>query len=152
MNTAEKQPVWIGYEPGITPVFTVYHYICARCDRRHDSPDPSAPPGWNRVDAWDNGTVLHCPDCRDHADHTDQICANDPPTKTADFWLVWCPTGAAPPRYRHSSRASAEREAERLARLNAGKEFFVLEPRFGVTFSAVRATYQAPVSDDEVPF
>lgn len=42
------------------------------------------------------------------------------------FWMVWNPVGRAPV-YRHESRASAEREAERLAKLNPTNEFYILE-------------------------
>ena len=40
------------------------------------------------------------------------------------FWMV---LGSGVPSVRHSSIDSAEREAERLAKLNAGQQFFVLE-------------------------
>jgi len=43
-----------------------------------------------------------------------------------EFWLVWSPTGTTPPSYRHLSELSAINEAERLARLNKGAEFYVL--------------------------
>lgn len=42
------------------------------------------------------------------------------------FWMVWCPN-RNPPVYRHDCEAAAETEAERLARLNPGERFFVLE-------------------------
>lgn len=42
------------------------------------------------------------------------------------FFLVWSPTGPTPPKHRHSTRETAKAEAERLARLNRGAEFFVL--------------------------
>lgn len=41
------------------------------------------------------------------------------------FWMVLGDMGS--PTYRHSSRKGAVAEAERLAMLNPGKEFFVLE-------------------------
>lgn len=44
------------------------------------------------------------------------------------FWMVWNPVGHAPV-YRHESRASAEREAERLAKLNPTNEFYILEAK-----------------------
>lgn len=43
------------------------------------------------------------------------------------FYLVWCDGGDSP-RHKHNSITSAENEADRLARLNPGKEFFVLIP------------------------
>lgn len=42
------------------------------------------------------------------------------------FWMVWCPTGR-PPMVRHMSESSAVIEAERLARMNPGSEFYVLQ-------------------------
>jgi hypothetical protein len=44
----------------------------------------------------------------------------------AQFWFVWNPQGNAP-TCRHGSEQSAINEAERLARLNPGQEFVVLE-------------------------
>lgn len=44
----------------------------------------------------------------------------------ATFWLVWNPKGRAP-THRHASEASATDEAERLARVNRGETFVVLE-------------------------
>ncbi|SAK53262.1 hypothetical protein AWB78_01309 [Caballeronia calidae] len=43
------------------------------------------------------------------------------------FWLVWCPTGSAPPSYRHTSEAGAIAEAERLARAARNAKFYVLK-------------------------
>ncbi|MCE4544622.1 MULTISPECIES: hypothetical protein [unclassified Caballeronia] len=42
------------------------------------------------------------------------------------FWIVWCPTGTAPPSHRHEHYEQAVREAERLATLAPGKEFYVM--------------------------
>ena len=42
------------------------------------------------------------------------------------FWIVWSPTGATPPKYRHSTRGAAVSEAERLAREKPGQEFIVM--------------------------
>lgn len=42
------------------------------------------------------------------------------------FWMVWNERGDAP-RVKHPNKASAQREAERLARLNRGSAFIVLE-------------------------
>jgi len=151
MNTVEKRPAWTGCDPAHGRDVTVYHHICARCGRAHNSLDASDPRGWQRVDAWDDGTVLHCPDCRDHANQSDEIRAGDPPAKTVDFWLVWCPTGATPPRFRHPTQESAEREAERLAATHPGKTFFVLEPRYSVNCGPRRVSY-VPLDHDEVPF
>lgn len=42
------------------------------------------------------------------------------------FWLVWNEAHGAP-RVKHNTSDSAKREAERLARLNPGQRFHVLE-------------------------
>lgn len=42
------------------------------------------------------------------------------------FWMVWNPQ-RNPPSHRHSLKHNAVREAERLARLHPGDEFYVLE-------------------------
>lgn len=42
------------------------------------------------------------------------------------FWMVWCPAKYAP-TFRHETELAARAEAARLARLNPGNEFFVLE-------------------------
>lgn len=42
------------------------------------------------------------------------------------FYIVWNP-GASNPQVRHGSSALAKREADRLAKLNPGKEFFVMK-------------------------
>lgn len=43
-----------------------------------------------------------------------------------EFWLVWSPTGAKSPSFRHPSEHSAITEAERLARTAPGQQFYVL--------------------------
>lgn len=45
--------------------------------------------------------------------------------KRSSFFMVWCEGGDAPKR-KHASRASADQEAERLARANRGQTFVVL--------------------------
>ena len=45
--------------------------------------------------------------------------------KMEPFYVVWCPTRGAP-TVRHRHRGDAIAEATRLARANAGEEFFVL--------------------------
>lgn len=44
----------------------------------------------------------------------------------APFWFVWNTDGRVP-QYKHQSEQSAIAEAERLARLNGGQTFVVLE-------------------------
>ncbi len=46
--------------------------------------------------------------------------------KYAPFWFVWNPDGRSP-TFRHLSEDNAVTEAERLARLNPGETFVVLE-------------------------
>lgn len=45
---------------------------------------------------------------------------------TETFWMVWNPAANAP-RHRHDYEGGAIAEAERLARLHPGQEFFILE-------------------------
>lgn len=42
------------------------------------------------------------------------------------FWMVWGEFGSQP-RFKHSSKQSAEDEAKRLATNNPGQSFYVLE-------------------------
>jgi hypothetical protein len=42
------------------------------------------------------------------------------------FWFVWNPSGRSP-SYKHPSLSSAKKEAIRLAGMNPGQEFIVLE-------------------------
>lgn len=66
------------------------------------------------------------------------------------FWLVWSPTGARPPRFRHPTEQSAIAEAERLARAHPGQLFVVLQPIAGRRVdNMVRTIY---VDDKEIPF
>lgn len=66
----------------------------------------------------------------------------------ADFWIIWSPQGIHAPKFKHFTLESAEREAERLAATNPGKQFFVMEPRYEVAALLTRIRH-AP---DEVPF
>lgn len=43
-----------------------------------------------------------------------------------NFWMVWNPQ-RQPPSHRHPTRHAAEQEAERLALLQPGHKFYVLE-------------------------
>lgn len=42
------------------------------------------------------------------------------------FWMVWNPAGGAP-THQHGSLELAQQEAERLARKQPGRKFYVLE-------------------------
>jgi hypothetical protein len=43
------------------------------------------------------------------------------------YWVVWSPRSRRPPYFRHTSLDSAAAEAERLAALNPGRHFYVLQ-------------------------
>lgn len=66
------------------------------------------------------------------------------------FFLVWSPTGQHPPTHRHSERALARREAERLAELHPGAEFYVLAAES--VCSKVRVVWRELDTPQEPPF
>jgi hypothetical protein len=68
------------------------------------------------------------------------------------FWLVWSPTGARPPKYRHASEQSAVAEAERLAREHAGQLFVVLEAIAARRVDDMQRTAFTCGTRDEIPF
>lgn len=47
---------------------------------------------------------------------------------TEPFWVVWNPERGLP-RFQHQTFTAAKTEAERLARLHQGQQFFVLESK-----------------------
>jgi len=63
--------------------------------------------------------------------------------QTNPFWLVWNPSAGCP-LYKHSSLESAEVEAQRLARMNRGQEFIVLESVSGHSVMDVVSTDLRP--------
>jgi hypothetical protein len=66
------------------------------------------------------------------------------------FWFVWCES-AGMPRHKHQTEESANKEAERLARLHRGQTFVVLmSAREFVTVDVVRVEHQE--SELDVPF
>lgn len=68
------------------------------------------------------------------------------------FWLVWNPNGRNP-GYRHSSRESAQTEAERLAALNPGASFFVVKGVGGAFADRpVAQTIRLIASPPDTPF
>lgn len=68
------------------------------------------------------------------------------------FWMVWNPN-RNPPAYRHTSQAAAEAEAERLARLNPGEHFIVLEAVSArVVDNMHRIDMRNGGMDDGIPF
>ena len=64
------------------------------------------------------------------------------------FWMV---QGTGPANHRHASRASAEAEAHRLARVNPGELFFVMEAVAAVRRRDVEYISLRP-DDEERPF
>ncbi len=65
------------------------------------------------------------------------------------FWLVW--SGGGSPTYRHDDEGRAIAEASRLARLNPGTSFAVLESIAVVKKSDVTIERCDPMGDD-IPF
>lgn len=65
------------------------------------------------------------------------------------FWLVWNPRGDQPQR-KHDTKASAEKEAERLARANRGERFIVLQSIIELVVDDVRRIEHA--ENSELPF
>jgi len=55
----------------------------------------------------------------------------------APFWMVWNPHGHAP-THKHLKLDDANKEAERLARLNPGEAFHILEAKAMCKFAAVQ--------------
>ncbi|MFG1461787.1 hypothetical protein V5F77_02725 [Xanthobacter sp. DSM 24535] len=69
------------------------------------------------------------------------------------FFLVWNPEGRTP-HYRHPSQASALAEAKRLAALNPGQKFYVLQPlAIAATRDPVEIVHLVvEVAGDGIPF
>lgn len=66
------------------------------------------------------------------------------------FWMV---LGLGTPTFRHESRVSAKAEAERLARMNPGQSFVVLESMATVVKSDLAWSVHGDCDDpSEVPF
>lgn len=66
------------------------------------------------------------------------------------FWFVWNPNGRVPV-YQHPSAKAAVAEAERLARLNSGETFVVLQSVCAVQVNDIQRTDLRPNIDD-IPF
>ncbi|MBX8800453.1 DUF2188 domain-containing protein [Ochrobactrum sp. MR28] len=65
------------------------------------------------------------------------------------FWMVWR-EGSSSPVYRHTTKAAAVKEAERLAKLNPDQIFYVFK-----TIAAVRANSsisRIKLIADDIPF
>ena len=72
-------------------------------------------------------------------------------TQRPAFWLVWNPQREAPTRQHHTKR-SAEIEAERLARLNRGQRFVVLQSVNERVVDDVQVIAHVAQDDDGAPF
>lgn len=64
------------------------------------------------------------------------------------FWMVWNPKRDTP-AYQHHSHEAAVSEAERLARLNPGQRFYVLE---ATDLRVVDAMVRQTLDVLEIPF
>jgi hypothetical protein len=64
-----------------------------------------------------------------------------------EFWMV---LGNGAPTYRHDTEENARQEAERLARLSPGCEFFVLAATGKVVKSDL--AWSQPTDDPGIPF
>ncbi|MBU9317246.1 hypothetical protein L0Z13_11755 [Burkholderia multivorans] len=65
------------------------------------------------------------------------------------FFIIWCPTGPHSPKHRHRSRNAAVIEAERLARVHPGNEFYVMQADTMRTVNDMkRVDFEAP----DIPF
>ena len=66
------------------------------------------------------------------------------------FWFVWNEKGAAP-RFKHPTQDSAVTEAKRLARLNKGEQFIVMQSVCMVQVTDIVIEDLRP-QFDELPF
>jgi hypothetical protein len=66
------------------------------------------------------------------------------------FWKVWRDDSPAS-RYRHSNKAEAVREAERLSRCNPDQIFYVMKATAAVVSKAPAVKHFKMVNDD-IPF
>jgi hypothetical protein len=68
--------------------------------------------------------------------------------KSPPFYLVWA-AGRGAPVVKHETQGKAEKEAERLASLNPGDDFYVLQPVMRLREVRVeREHYET----DQIPF
>ena len=67
------------------------------------------------------------------------------------FWFVWNGNGLTPPKFKHTSESSAREEAARLARLNRGHTFVVLESKASVQSTDVQ-WWEYDWGPQQIPF
>ena len=65
------------------------------------------------------------------------------------FWIVWCPRGKNPPRYKHKDRKGAMAESRRLASQYPNEIFFVLEV-IGGSMQESGSVFELHI--DDIPF
>lgn len=65
------------------------------------------------------------------------------------IFMVWRKVGGTPPTVTYSDSSAAHREAERLAKLTPGVEFFVMQ---SIESCIVAEPVKWTKHDDEVPF
>lgn len=70
------------------------------------------------------------------------------PAEGDSFWMIWNPYGHAP-THKHITVESARAEAERLARLNPGVTFYVLQ---AVATCAFNQCQWKALETDPIPF
>ena len=80
--------------------------------------------------------------------------ATTEPAPERDFWLVWSPTGHAPPKFKHTTFDAAETEAGRLARQNKGARFYVLHAVSVAHDDPIKNAFsvQELAKDGDIPF
>jgi hypothetical protein len=72
MNTAKKEPVWIGYDAAKSDhSVTLFIFICDNCGRHHNATTTAIPDGWDKVETPGIAeTIIHCPDCLERVEQT----------------------------------------------------------------------------------
>ena len=73
--------------------------------------------------------------------------------KTYTFWMCWI-EGTREPTYHHRTMAEAQKEAERLARIYAGKKVFILHADVYALIELPACIFSetSGVQPDELPF
>lgn len=68
------------------------------------------------------------------------------------FYMIWNSARSNMPSYKHGTYQAAEKEATRLASLNPGKEFIVLQAVCSIKKQNVEKVIFTKSIDDEIPF
>ena len=72
-------------------------------------------------------------------------------TMNTQFWLVWNIDGGSP-KHKHASEQSAITEAERLARMNPGQRFAVLEATHERVCDSMQRIDLRQANECDIPF